>query len=187
MPESDRAALGRNCFRVWVTRRSTSRGRIVVEVVLRTFDGICAVVVINPLELRFQLEKARQLYCTKRNQETQIFRLNALMERQWFADVQRLREHSFGRWIGRRRPTIQLLLQDAKVFFNSRTWYRQRGIPYRRGYLLSGRPSCGKTFFARLVAGVYRRRSILDLSSNSNLANESLPVYIQSVDQKVSL
>jgi chaperone BCS1 len=28
------------------------------------------------------------------------------------------------------------LLDDARDFLNSRTWYAERGIPFRRGYLL---------------------------------------------------
>ncbi len=36
------------------------------------------------------------------------------------------------------------LVRDATRFFRSRTWYRERGIPFRRGYLLHGRPACGK-------------------------------------------
>lgn len=32
------------------------------------------------------------------------------------------------------------LIQDVKDFFASREWYRERGIPYRRGYLLHGPP-----------------------------------------------
>ena len=29
------------------------------------------------------------------------------------------------------------LVEDVRSFINSAAWYRQRGIPYRRGYLVS--------------------------------------------------
>jgi len=37
------------------------------------------------------------------------------------------------------------LLQDAEWFMKSRLWYYDKGIPYRRGWLLHGPPGCGKT------------------------------------------
>jgi len=39
-------------------------------------------------------------------------------------------------------------------FFNSETWYADRGLPYRRGYLFHGPPGCGKTSFVTAAAGV---------------------------------
>lgn len=33
------------------------------------------------------------------------------------------------------------------------TWYHDRGIPYRRGYLLHGPPGSGKTSFIQALAG----------------------------------
>lgn len=36
------------------------------------------------------------------------------------------------------------ILEDAHEFLTSRDWYAQRGLPYRRGYLLYGPPGCGK-------------------------------------------
>ena len=38
-------------------------------------------------------------------------------------------------------------------FFQNPTWYRERGIPYRRGYLLYGPPGCGKSSFISALAG----------------------------------
>lgn len=38
-----------------------------------------------------------------------------------------------------------LLIEDAKDFMESKTWYADRGIPFRRGYLLYGAPGSGKT------------------------------------------
>jgi mitochondrial chaperone BCS1 len=37
------------------------------------------------------------------------------------------------------------LIADAKTFLGRREWYVERGIPYRRGYLLNGPPGTGKS------------------------------------------
>eukprot|EP00656_Telonema_subtile_P026285 TRINITY_DN28258_c0_g1_i1.p1 TRINITY_DN28258_c0_g1~~TRINITY_DN28258_c0_g1_i1.p1 ORF type:complete len:417 (-),score=108.55 TRINITY_DN28258_c0_g1_i1:130-1380(-) len=77
---------------------------------------------------------------------------------------------------------LSAMIQDSKEFFGSRDWYRQRGIPFRRGYLLHGQSGGGKTFFVRLLAGLMGAPVyILDIGSNSNLTNETLPAVIQQV------
>lgn len=38
-----------------------------------------------------------------------------------------------------------MLLNDVKEFLASESWYGERGIPFRRGYLLWGAPGTGKT------------------------------------------
>lgn len=45
------------------------------------------------------------------------------------------------------------LLKDVRGFLGSADWYRDRGIPYRRGYLLHGPPGTGKSSFVQALAG----------------------------------
>ena len=45
------------------------------------------------------------------------------------------------------------LQHDALEFLSSENWYAERGIPWRRGYLLSGPPGTGKSSFVRALAG----------------------------------
>lgn len=45
------------------------------------------------------------------------------------------------------------LLEDIKEFIGNPQWYTDRGIPYRRGYLLYGPPGCGKSSFITALAG----------------------------------
>ncbi|KAG9230192.1 mitochondrial chaperone BCS1 [Amylocarpus encephaloides] len=45
------------------------------------------------------------------------------------------------------------IVNDAKEFLASQKWYVDRGIPYRRGYLLYGPPGSGKSSFIQALAG----------------------------------
>ncbi|KAM9995650.1 hypothetical protein ACTFIY_001830 [Dictyostelium cf. discoideum] len=45
------------------------------------------------------------------------------------------------------------LIQDIKSFITNESWYRNRGIPYRRGYLLYGEPGNGKSSLINAIAG----------------------------------
>ncbi|CAE8625406.1 unnamed protein product, partial [Polarella glacialis] len=42
---------------------------------------------------------------------------------------------------------------DVQDFLSTQKWYLDRGIPYRRGYLLHGPPGCGKSSFVSALAG----------------------------------
>lgn len=42
---------------------------------------------------------------------------------------------------------------DVCDFLSSHSWYLDRGIPYRRGYLLHGPPGCGKSSYVAALAG----------------------------------
>lgn len=62
----------------------------------------------------------------------------------------------------RKRPLHSVVLdtgvsekveQDVKAFLQRRQWYADRGIPYRRGYLLHGPPGSGKTSYIQALAG----------------------------------
>ncbi|XP_076254879.1 mitochondrial chaperone BCS1 isoform X2 [Rhynchophorus ferrugineus] len=45
------------------------------------------------------------------------------------------------------------ILNDCQEFINNPSWYTDRGIPYRRGYLLYGPPGCGKSSYITALAG----------------------------------
>ena len=62
----------------------------------------------------------------------------------------------------RKRPLASVILDqgvkekivaDIKDFLYSGNWYYERGIPYRRGYLLYGIPGSGKSSFIQALAG----------------------------------
>ncbi|KAK3942127.1 BCS1 N terminal-domain-containing protein [Diplogelasinospora grovesii] len=45
------------------------------------------------------------------------------------------------------------IVDDVKEFLAAQQWYTDRGVPYRRGYLLYGPPGTGKTSFIQALAG----------------------------------
>lgn len=56
-----------------------------------------------------------------------------------------------------RDDLAQSIADDATSFLNKETkkWYHQHGLPYRRNYLFFGTPGCGKTSMIRSLAGIY--------------------------------
>lgn len=67
------------------------------------------------------------------------------------------------------RPELASLVEEIRFWHRSQLWYAQRGIPWRRGYLLHGRPGTGKTSFTRAVAEMLDMPvHVFDLSSMSN-------------------
>ncbi|OCB87677.1 hypothetical protein A7U60_g5203 [Sanghuangporus baumii] len=51
-------------------------------------------------------------------------------------------------------PSVkEMLLADCRDFLRSEEWYAERGIPFRRGYLLYGVPGSGKTSLIHSLAG----------------------------------
>ncbi|KAM5533749.1 hypothetical protein V8D89_012622 [Ganoderma adspersum] len=66
----------------------------------------------------------------------------------------------------------EMLLADTKDFLKSEKWYADRGIPFRRGYLLYGVPGSGKSSLIHAIAG----ELILDIyvvSLSSSWINDS--------------
>lgn len=51
------------------------------------------------------------------------------------------------------RGIKERILDDVKDFVRRQQWYVDRGIPYRRGYLLYGPPGSGKSSFIQALAG----------------------------------
>ena len=48
---------------------------------------------------------------------------------------------------------VPSLLRDLRTFLSSEEWYRERGIPWRRGLLFEGIPGTGKTSIVSALAG----------------------------------
>ncbi|CAK5266908.1 unnamed protein product [Mycena citricolor] len=119
--------------------RGTDGGEVLsVSVVARSNDVLKALVMVAKRE--YEAEAVHRI---------QIF----------FADP-----HGSWRWADARhkRPmgsivldpgVKEMLLGDARDFLASEKWYADRGIPFRRGYLLHGVPGSGKSSLIHAIAG----------------------------------
>jgi len=66
-------------------------------------------------------------------------------------------------------PTASQALEEIHFWRTSKDWFRERAVPWRRGYLLQGPPGTGKTSFVRAVAMELKMPIFMfDLASMSN-------------------
>lgn len=66
------------------------------------------------------------------------------------------------------------LVSDAKEFLESETFYAERGLPYRRGYLLYGQPGSGKSSMIHSLAGELGLNIYVITLSNKSLTDDTL-------------
>ncbi|KAI0288437.1 P-loop containing nucleoside triphosphate hydrolase protein [Russula brevipes] len=78
----------------------------------------------------------------------------------------------------------ELLLDDARDFLDSKQWYADRGIPFRRGYLLYGAPGSGKTSIIHSLAGELGLDIYIISLSKTGLDDTSLNSLISSLPEQ---
>ena len=78
------------------------------------------------------------------------------------------------------------LLADINEYLHPKTaiWYANRGIPYRRGYLLAGPPGTGKSSLAWAIAGVFGLDIYCISLVDPTLTEEDLGVMFTSLPRR---
>ncbi|CDK29464.1 unnamed protein product [Kuraishia capsulata CBS 1993] len=76
------------------------------------------------------------------------------------------------------------ILKDVRDFLGSGNWYHERGIPYRRGYLLYGPPGSGKTSFIQALAGELDYNICILNLSEANLTDDRLTYLMNHIPQR---
>ena len=75
----------------------------------------------------------------------------------------------------------ETLLRDLRRFLEARVWYEDRGIPYRRGYLLHGPPGTGKSSLVSAVVGELKMKLYQLSLRGSTLSDTSLVSLVSEI------
>ncbi|KAL7788198.1 BCS1 N terminal domain-containing protein [Trichoderma ceciliae] len=132
----------------------------------------------NPRLLKDLLLEARQMYLKKDERKTLIYRSSTGTayggEPYWQRSMSRP-NRPFSTVILSEKLK-QDLIDDAAEYLNpaTRRWYANRGIPYRRGYLLYGPPGTGKSSLSLALAGYFRMKIYIVSLSSINATEEGL-------------
>ena len=79
------------------------------------------------------------------------------------------------------------ILQDVIEWKSSNIWYVDRGIPYRRGYLLHGPPGSGKSSFIMALAGHLNYNICILNLAERGLTDDRLALALSCVPPQVSV
>ncbi len=77
------------------------------------------------------------------------------------------------------------LWTDVNEWIESAAWYYDRGIPYRRGYILHGPPGSGKSSFILALAGKLGYNICILNLSERGLTDERLALAMSNVPPQV--
>ncbi len=72
------------------------------------------------------------------------------------------------------------IIKDVDWFFKSKQWYIERGIPYRRGYLLYGLPGTGKSSIVLGLASMFKK-TVFYINLNTISDDNTLTMALMTV------
>jgi chaperone BCS1 len=139
----------------------------------------------NPRLLKDLLLEARQMYLKKDERKTLIYRSSSGTayggEPYWQRSMSRP-NRPFSTVILSEKLKADLIA-DTADYLNpaTRRWYANRGIPYRRGYLLYGPPGTGKSSLSLALAGYFRMKIYIVSLSSINATEEGLTSLFSSL------
>ncbi|KAK8116135.1 Mitochondrial chaperone BCS1 [Apiospora sp. TS-2023a] len=141
----------------------------------------------NPWILKELIHEARQKYLEKDQHKTLIYRgttRSGTAEPQWQRCMARA-SRPFSTVILNEK-TKQDLIEDVTDYLQPTTqrWYANRGIPYRRGYLLYGPPGTGKSSLSLALAGFFKMRIYIVSLSSITATEENLATLFAELPRR---
>jgi len=122
--------------------------------------------------------------------------LKSLKVQKW---EQKIYTHKDGKWTetpsnnSRKLDTVilkndlkEIFKNDLDLFVNSEEWYKERDIPYKKGYLLYGSPGTGKSSIIKAISN-YTKRHIHYLMLNEIKDDSSLIELLKSINYKETI
>lgn len=137
----------------------------------------------NKTLLLDMLEEARKMVEKKPEKEINFYRASAQMGDFEWQLYRRIKPRALSTVVLKEGIT-EAIQKDIEDFIEHRKWYKDRGIPYRRGYLLYGPPGCGKTSFSKAIAGQIGFDIYEIQLSNQKLTDEALNNLVTQVEKR---
>jgi chaperone BCS1 len=76
------------------------------------------------------------------------------------------------------------ILDKIKFFIENPEWYNERGIPWTLGFLLWGKPGCGKTGFIKALMNLTKRSAIsIKLNNKFNINKLKRIIYDDEINE----
>ncbi|PFH62744.1 hypothetical protein XA68_12172 [Ophiocordyceps unilateralis] len=127
----------------------------------------------SPRVLKELLLEARAMHLRRDKRKTLIYRGN-LLSTTWQRCMARLNRPL--QTVILNESVKQELIDDAADYLDptTRRWYANRGIPYRRGYLLHGPPGTGKSSLSLALAGYFGIKIYMVSLSSASATEENV-------------
>jgi len=78
----------------------------------------------------------------------------------------------------------EFLVEDLNEFLKSREFYKDLGIPYKKGYLLYGPAGCGKTSLVKSLAYYFGMSVCIISLNNPDLKDDTINYYLNRSPKK---